>query len=133
MTAGSLAEGGEVFVLDMGKPVPVRKLAEQVIEAAGYTVRSALNPEGDIQIKTTGLRPGEKMHEELTIGSGKTTTKHEKIFSVREECLSELEMASALKAIKDAVSTNDQSLAREAIHRWIDGYSSNSYQVQKQP
>lgn len=130
LTAGSLAEGGEVFVLDMGKPVPVRKLAEQVIEAAGYTVRSALNPDGDIDIMTTGLRPGEKMHEELTIGSGKTTTKHEKIFSVREECLSELEIASALKAIKLAVKANDQNAARDAVSRWIDGYAPDVQQVQ---
>ena len=131
LTAGSLAEGGEVYVLDMGKPVPVRNLAEQVIEAAGYTVRSAANPDGDIEIVTTGLRPGEKMHEELTIGSGKTTTKHEKIFSVREVSLSELEMASALKAIKEAVAANDTAAAQEVIARWIDGYRQGAQLVQQ--
>ncbi len=130
LTAGSLAEGGEVFVLDMGKPVSVRKLAEQVIESAGYSVRNNLNPEGDIEIITTGLRPGEKMHEELTISEGRTTTKHEKIFSVREECLSEIEMASALKALREAVVTNDAVAARDVVSRWIDGYQPRFQKVQ---
>ncbi|WP_197470994.1 polysaccharide biosynthesis protein, partial [Sulfitobacter sp. HI0054] len=67
LQAGSLAQGGEVFVLDMGKPVPILKLARQVIEAAGYTVRDEDNPDGDIEIEITGLRPGEKMTEELTL------------------------------------------------------------------
>lgn len=130
LTAGSLAAGGEVFVLDMGKPVPVRQLAVQVIEAAGYTVRNADNPDGDIEIITTGLRPGEKMYEELTIGSGRTTTMHEKIFSVREECLSELEVASALKHLKEAIAQHDEQAAVSAITRWIDGYVPPAQQVQ---
>ena len=130
LTAGSLAEGGEVFVLDMGKPVPVRQLAVQVIEAAGYSVRGPQNPEGDIEIITTGLRPGEKMYEELTIGSGRTTTTHEKIFSVREDCLSELEVASALKHLKEAIAQHDDQAALAAVTRWIDGYMPPARKVQ---
>ncbi|WP_298360938.1 nucleoside-diphosphate sugar epimerase/dehydratase [uncultured Litoreibacter sp.] len=130
LTAGSLAEGGEVFVLDMGKPVPVRKLAEQVIEASGYTVRNHQNPEGDIEIVITGLRAGEKMHEELTISAGRTTTKHEKIFSAREDCLSEIELASALRAMRDAIAANDVEAAEETVHRWIDGYKPRIKNVQ---
>lgn len=123
LTAGSLSEGGEVFVLDMGKPVRVRELAEQVIEAAGYTVRNEENPDGDIDIVTIGLRSGEKLHEELTITRGRTTTKHEKIFSVREDCLSELELASALKQLREAVALNDTQGGLGVVSRWIDGSS----------
>ena len=130
ITAGSLAEGGEVFVLDMGKPVRVRDLAEQVIQAAGYSVRSEDNPDGDIDIVTIGLRPGEKLHEELTITSGQITTKHEKIFSVREECLSELELASALKQLREAVAVNDEQGGLGVVARWIDGYTPPVQNVQ---
>ena len=67
LKAGAAAKGGEVFVLDMGKPVPILQLARQVIESTGYTVRDAANPEGDIEIEMIGLRPGEKIEEELTL------------------------------------------------------------------
>jgi FlaA1/EpsC-like NDP-sugar epimerase len=123
LTAGSLAEGGEMFVLDMGKPVPVRRLAEQVIESAGLRVKTDDARQGDIEIVETGLRPGEKLHEELTIRSGHMTTTHEKIFAVREEFLSELEIAGAVKALRDAISDGDQDLARSVIERWIHGYT----------
>ncbi|MEP5760895.1 MAG: nucleoside-diphosphate sugar epimerase/dehydratase [Litoreibacter sp.] len=123
LTAGSLAGGGEVFVLDMGKPIRVRKLAEQVIESAGYTIKSDTNPDGDIEIHTVGLRPGEKLHEELLIGDGRMTTRHEKIFSVQEKTLSELEVASAIKSLRDAVATNDEYLARDVVIRWIQGFT----------
>lgn len=123
LTAGSLAEGGEVFVLDMGKPVLVRKLAEQVIERAGYTLKSDTNPDGDIEIKTVGLRPGEKLHEELVIGGGRMTTRHDKIFSVHEETLSELEVAAAVKALREAVAANDEHMAREIVIHWIRGFT----------
>jgi FlaA1/EpsC-like NDP-sugar epimerase len=123
LTAGSLAEGGEVFVLDMGQPVQVRKLAEQVIESSGYSIKSEDNPDGDIEIKTVGLRPGEKLHEELMIGTGRITTRHEKIFSVHEETLSELEVAGALKSLREAISNSDDNAARETVVHWIKGYS----------
>jgi FlaA1/EpsC-like NDP-sugar epimerase len=123
LTAGSLAEGGEVFVLDMGQPILVRKLAEQVIESSGYSIKSKANPTGDIEIKTVGLRPGEKMHEELLIGTGRVTTRHEKIFSVHEETLSELEVASSLKSLREAISNNDDTAAREVVIHWIKGFT----------
>lgn len=123
LTAGSMAEGGEVFVLDMGKPVLVRKLAEQVIESSGYTIKNENNPDGDIEIKTVGLRPGEKLHEELMIGTGRITTRHEKIFSVHEETLSELEVASALKSLREAIANSDDEAAREVVSHWIRGFT----------
>ncbi len=100
LRAASFAKGGEVFVLDMGAPVAIRNLARHVIEASGYTVRDAANPSGDIEIMITGLRPGEKLHEELLIGEGFLTTTHEKIFAAREARLSEIEVASALRSLR---------------------------------
>lgn len=123
LRASSFARGGEVFVLDMGSPVPIRNLARQVIEASGYTVRDAVTPEGDIEIVITGLRPGEKLHEELLIGEGFLTTAHEKIFTAREVCLSEIEVASALRSLREAVATADDAAARAVIARWVEGYT----------
>ncbi|MBD3764476.1 MAG: polysaccharide biosynthesis protein [Rhodobacterales bacterium] len=115
--------GGDVFVLDMGKPVRIRDLAVQMIEAAGCTVRTPENPEGDIEIVVTGLRPGEKLHEELLIGQGLLTTPHPKILRAEEESLSELEMASALRALRHAVAAGDAAAAREVVMRWVGGYA----------
>ncbi len=123
LQAGGFAKGGEVFVLDMGEPVPIAKLARQMIEASGYTVRDARNPDGDIEIRVTGLRPGEKLYEELLIGEGFLTTAHEKIFAAREAHLSEIEIASALRALRAAVATADDDAARAVIARWVEGYA----------
>lgn len=119
---GQGARGGDVFVLDMGEPVRIRDLAEQMITAAGYSVRDADHPDGDIEIVITGLRPGEKLHEELLIGEGLLTTPHPKILRAREASLSELEMASALRALRSAVAVGDAQAAREVIIRWVEGY-----------
>ena len=123
LRATSFAKGGEVFVLDMGMPVPISKLARQVIEASGYTVRDQANPEGDIEIVITGLRPGEKLHEELLINEGHLTTAHEKIFAAREAGLSEIEVASALRALREAVAQADEAAALAVVRHWVEGYS----------
>ena len=122
LQASTFARGGEVFVLDMGAPVPIRKIARQMIEASGYSVRDADHPEGDIEIIITGLRPGEKLHEELLIGEGFLTTAHEKIFTAREARLSEIEIASALRSLREAVATADDTAARTVIARWVEGW-----------
>ena len=122
LQAGGFARGGEVFVLDMGEPVLIAKLARQMIEASGYTVRDARNPDGDIEIRVTGLRPGEKLHEELIIGEGFLTTAHEKIFAAREARLSEIEVASALRGLRAAVAGADDDAARALVARWVEGY-----------
>jgi len=123
LRAAGFARGGEVFVLDMGTPVAIRNLARQVIEASGYTVCDAVNPDGDIEIVITGLRPGEKLHEELLIGEGFLTTAHEKIFAAREARLSEIEVASALRSLREAVAGADDAAARAVITRWVEGYA----------
>ena len=127
LLAGSFSDhetsrGGDVFLLDMGKPVRIRELAVQMIQAAGYSVRDFDHPDGDIEILVTGLRPGEKLHEELLIGEGQLTTPHSKILRAREESLSEIEMASALRALRTAVATGDAEAARGVIRLWVSGY-----------
>jgi FlaA1/EpsC-like NDP-sugar epimerase len=126
--AGSFAEqrtGGQsdVFVLDMGEPVRIRALAEQMIAAAGLSLRSAQNPQGDIDIQVIGLRPGEKLQEELLIGAGLLTTPHPKILRAHEQSLSELEVATALRDLRNAVASGSVQAALQLIARFVEGYT----------
>ncbi|MCR8549017.1 polysaccharide biosynthesis protein [Salipiger sp. P9] len=120
LLAGSFARGGDVFVLDMGDPVPIEKLARQMIEGAGYTVKDVNHPDGDIEIQITGLRKGEKLHEELLISSDMLTTPHHKIMRAQESYLSEFEVATALKDLRNAITGLDEELARSVIARWVE-------------
>ena len=122
LQAGAQAEGGEVFVLDMGKPVAILHLARQVIESAGYTVRDDDNPEGDIVIEMIGLRPGEKIEEELTLSHDLIGTRHQKIFCAREDSLSEIEIAGMLRGLRQALATSDEAAALRIARRWVEGY-----------
>jgi FlaA1/EpsC-like NDP-sugar epimerase len=125
LLAGSFpgANGCDVFVLDMGKPIRIRDLAEQMIEAAGLTVRDAANPGGDIEIVVTGLRPGEKLHEELLIGEGLLTTPHPKILRAREASLSEVEIAKALARLGVAIGQGDAPGALAVLADTVEGYA----------
>ena len=84
LQAGAMGEGGEVFVLDMGQPVRIIELARQMVQLSGHTVRDVTKPEGDIEITITGLRPGEKLYEELLIGDDPSPTAHPRIMKARE-------------------------------------------------
>ncbi len=121
LVAGTFATGGDVFVLDMGAPVQIYDLAHQMIEAAGYSVRDDANPEGDIEIRLTGLRAGEKLHEELLIGKNQIGTPHPKIMLAREEHLSEIEVAAGMKALRAAVAESDDDALRVVVARWVEG------------
>lgn len=124
LVAGSIAKGGEVFVLDMGQPIPIIDLARRLIEGAGLKVRDENTPDGDIEIVVTGLRPGEKLHEELTISDQIEPTVHPKIMVVREAHLSELETAAALRDIRHAISEGDaERMAARALHWARDRWS----------
>ena len=126
LLAGSYSDangGGDVFVLDMGEPVKIRDLARQMIAAAGLTVRSPDNPNGDIEIIVTGLRPGEKLHEELLIGEGLLPTPHPKIMRAQEQSLSELQMATVLRALRAAVTSGNVHAALDLIHANVEGYA----------
>ena len=120
LLAGSFARGGDVFVLDMGKPISIWQVARKLIENAGYTVRDAANPDGDIEILFTGLRPGEKLCEELLIGTDMLTTPHPKILRAQETHLSELEMANVLQELRRAVETHDTEAASLIADRWVE-------------
>ena len=120
LVAGTFASGGDVFVLDMGDPIPIYNLARQMIEAAGYRVKDEAAPDGDIEIVLTGLRPGEKLHEELLIGEGQVTTPHPKIVQAREDHLSEIEVAAALKALRAALADADPEALRQVVARWVE-------------
>lgn len=120
LLAGSYSRGGDLFVLDMGELVPIRKLARQMIEGAGYSVMDKQNPEGDIEIVVTGLRPGEKLIEELLISPDMLTTPHPKIMRAQETYLSELEMANALRDLRAAIDADDELAAQAVINRWVE-------------
>ncbi len=120
LLAGSFARGGDVFALDMGKPVPIHRIARQLVEGAGKSVRDAQNPDGDIEITITGLRPGEKIHEELLIGSDMLTTPHPKILRAQEDHLSEIEMANVLQSLRKAVETRDRETLKTILVNWIE-------------
>ncbi len=122
LRAGAEAQGGEIFVLDMGRPVPIIDLARQVIETAGYTVRDDATPDGDIAIEIIGMRPGEKLEEELTLSDALLPTRHRKIFCAAETPLSEIEVASALRGLRHALASGDEDAARALLLRWVEGY-----------
>jgi FlaA1/EpsC-like NDP-sugar epimerase len=87
LQAGAMARGGEVFVLDMGQPVAIVELAQNMIELAGLSVKSRDNPLGDIELVEIGLRPGEKLYEELLIGDDPSPTDHPRILKADERFL----------------------------------------------
>ena len=118
LLAGSFGEGGDLFVLDMGQPVKIANLARQMIEAAGLTVRDNENAKGDIDILVTGLRPGEKLHEELMLGEAQVTPVHPKIMKADEEWLSEVEVASAIRSLVQAVEEHDDVKLRAILGKW---------------
>ena len=122
LLAGSFTRGNDLFILDMGKPVPIRKLARQMIERAGYTVRDRDNPDGDIPIVITGLRPGEKLHEELLMNRDARPTRHPKILRAREPGLSELETAAMLRDLRRAIEDRDGNAAAAVVRQWVEGF-----------
>ncbi len=94
--AGAMGKGGDVFVLDMGEQVKIAELAERMIHLLGFSVKDSKNPQGDIEINYSGLRPGEKLYEELLIGENVAGTNHPKIMTADEEFLPWPEMQRAL-------------------------------------
>lgn len=129
LLAGSFARGGDVFVLDMGNPVPIARIARQMIEGTGYTVRDEANPDGDIEIQITGLRPGEKLHEELLVGPDMLTTPHPKILRAQEAFLSEFELANAIKSLRQAIETRDETAIRSILSVWLESDGLNEGSV----
>ncbi|SHF32271.1 NDP-sugar epimerase, includes UDP-GlcNAc-inverting 4,6-dehydratase FlaA1 and capsular polysaccharide biosynthesis protein EpsC [Lampropedia hyalina DSM 16112] len=120
--AGSLGQGGDVFVLDMGEPVKIAELAQKIIRLSGLTVCSAENPKGDIEIEFTGLRPGEKLYEELLIGENVTATEHSKIMRANEEFVPWDEFKAVLEQLLLAVQAKDYPRMRQILQATVSGY-----------
>ena len=120
--AGAMASGGEVYVLDMGQPVRIMDLACRLVELSGLTVRSGANPHGDIEIKTTGLRPGEKLYEELLIGDNPQPTQHPRIMKAHEEALSWDELQPALETLKGLMASNNIPAIKRLLQVLVRGY-----------
>jgi len=120
--AGSMGEGGDVFVLDMGEPVKIAVLAEKMIHLSGLSVRSDKAPHGDIAIEFTGLRPGEKLYEELLIGDNVSPTEHPMIMRANEEHLPWEQLKTRVGELLDAVEHDDYERVRQLLRETVSGY-----------
>ncbi|MBK3866187.1 NAD-dependent epimerase/dehydratase family protein [Pseudomonas stutzeri] len=123
LQAGSMGQGGDVFVLDMGSAVRIVELAEKMIHLSGLSVRCESNPAGDIAIQFTGLRPGEKLYEELLIGDNVTPTQHPMIMSANEACLPWGEFCDVLDRLLQGLDRDDFEQVRLVMRATVDGYS----------
>ena len=118
--AGAMGYGGDVFLLDMGEPVKILELAKRLIKLSGYELIDADNPGGDIEIVFTGLRPGEKLYEELLIGDNVAKTQHKQIFQANEDFLEKKDMDNFLNLLNEAAFNNDieklKNIFKDSIH-----------------
>ena len=121
--AGTMAQRGEVFVLDMGKPVKIVDLAHQMIHLAGLSVKDGKNPNGDIVIEFTGLRPGEKLYEELLIGDDVEATKHPMIMRANETSASTEKLSELIKKIESPTEILESNEIKQILSDLVDGYS----------
>lgn len=121
--AGSMAKGGDVFVLDMGKPIRISDLARRMVQLAGLTVRDDSSPDGDIEIHYTGLRPAEKLFEELLIGKNVTGTDHQRILRAIEHSLPWDDVRALLDELLAAMDRFDCAAAREILMRGVCEYA----------
>lgn len=121
--AGSMGQGGDVFVLDMGEPVRIIELAEKMIHLSGLSVRSEKNPHGDIAIEFSGLRPGEKLYEELLIGDNVVATRHPMIMSADEDNLAWDVLKVKLTELLSAVDQDDYTRVRQLLRDTVSGYA----------
>lgn len=120
--AGAMGQGGDVFVLDMGQPVKIAELAEKMIHLSGLSVRSEKNLQGDIAIEFSGLRPGEKLYEELLIGDNVSPTEHPMIMRANEEHLPWEQFKVRLAGLLEAVDRDDYERVRQLLRETVSGY-----------
>lgn len=120
--AGAMAKGGDVFVLDMGQSVRIIDLARRMVELSGLVVRDEENPDGDIEIEITGLRPGEKLYEELLIGDNPCPTSHPRIMKAQEDFLPWDVLQARLSVLQDLLAANDVARIRQLLQELVSGY-----------
>jgi FlaA1/EpsC-like NDP-sugar epimerase len=133
LQAGAMAQGGDVFVLDMGQPVKILDLARRMAQLSGLTLRDESNPNGDIEIEVTGLRPGEKLYEELLIGNNPEGTAHERIMKAHEDCVSWAVLAPLLVALRQAAMQSNGVVIKHILLQLVLGYSPSSASPGTQP
>ena len=121
--AGAMGKGGDVFVLDMGEPVNIFELAKRLINLSGMEVKDKTNPEGDIEIIFTGLRPGEKLYEELLIGGKVSTTEHKQILRAEEDFLEADSLEEYYNSLKEAEKEGDVNALREILKDAVSGFT----------
>ena len=125
--AGAMAKGGEVFVLDMGKPVKIVDLARRMIHLSGYEVKDNDNPSGDIEIIYSGLRPGEKLYEELIIGDDNIeNTQHSLIMQAREHSFDLSEIESTFAKLDERAQQHDIMWLKQQFSHYVEGYTPDS-------
>jgi len=120
--AGAMAKGGEVFVLDMGEPVKIYDLARRMVELSGLSVQDDLNPDGDIAIVVTGLRPGEKLYEELLIGENPISTTHPRIMMAKEEYINLQQLLEEITLLKILMQESKVDLLIIQLKKLVRGY-----------
>ena len=123
LQAGAMAHGGDVFVLDMGQPVKITDLARRMAQLSGLSVRDERNPTGDIEIKVVGLRPGEKLYEELLIGENPEPTAHPRIMKAHEDFVAWPQLAPVLVDMRLAATQNDVAVMKKILTQLVHGYS----------
>lgn len=121
--AGAMGKGGDVFVLDMGEPVKIYELAKRLINLSGMEVMDNDNPEGDIEIIFTGLKPGEKLYEELLIGDNVSTTEHKQILRAEEDFIESSELEHYLNLIKEAENKSDVEALKDILRQAVSGFN----------
>lgn len=122
LQAGAMSQGGDVFVLDMGQPIKIIDLAKQMAQLAGYTLCDEDNPAGDIKIEVTGLRPGEKLYEELLIGDNPQPTHHQRIMKANEAFEDWQTLAPLLVSLRLAAIQSDTDAIKTILKRMVSGY-----------
>jgi len=122
MQAGALAKRGEVFLLDMGEPVKILDLAKNMISLSGLQIKDKRNPDGDIEIIFSGLRPGEKLYEELLVNGKSEKTIHPKIYSANENFYSDKETQKILDELKFSIKNKNEAQLKLTLSKYVEGY-----------
>ncbi len=122
LQAGAMAGGGEVFLLDMGEPVKIMALARRMVQLSGLRLRDENCPDGDIEIAIIGLRPGEKLYEELLIGDNPEPTSHPRIRKAREACLGWSQLQVHLQTLQQAAERGDAGGIKAVLRACVAGY-----------
>ena len=120
--AGALGQGGDVFVLDMGEPIRILDLAKRMIHLSGLEIKDEEHPSGEIEISFTGLRPGEKLYEELLIGDNVSETSHPRIMRAEEQIIPWFELENMLEALEKAAKDDDFERVRAVLKRAVSGF-----------